>query len=149
MENTNPTASAIMTFSEKLEDDSLSLYESLAGKFDQAKEVFLGFAKESKKNKVHLVRTYQETITDALEATFSFEGLEFPEFDFKAPLEEGTDFKGALKMTLEIEEKIPALYSDVAERAQALLATIPRAFSRVAKKRAARQAILQDLLDKA
>jgi hypothetical protein len=149
MENTNPTASAIMTFSEKLEDDSVILYEGLAGKYDQAKDVFLGFAKESKKNKVHLIRTYQETISDALEATFSFEGLEFPEFNFQAPLEEGTDFKDALKMVLEIEEKVPALYSDVAERAQALLATIPRAFSRVAKKRSARQTDLTDLLDKA
>jgi rubrerythrin len=149
MENSNLTASAIMSFSEKLEDDSSAFYEKLAERFDEDKEEFLGFAKESKKNKTHLVRTYQETITDALEATFSFEGLERPDYDFETALAEETSFKEAIEMALEIEDKASKLYDQIAEQAKSLLATIPRAFSRVAKKRRARKEILQSMLDKA
>ncbi len=149
MGNFNLTASAIMSFSERLEDDSGAFYEELAKRFDEGKEVFLGFAKDSRKNKIHLVRTYQETISDALEATFSFEGLELTDYDFETALAKDTSFKEALKIALEIEEKASKLYSQIAEQAQAFLATIPGAFSRVAKKRRARKDILQPMLEKA
>ena len=149
MKNSTLTASAILSFSERLEDDSLAFYEKLAKRFDEGKEVFLGFAKESRKNKTHLVRTYQETISDALEATFSFEGLELTDYDFETALTKDTSFKEALEMALEIEEKASKLYSQIAEQAQSLLATIPGAFLRVAKKRRARKEILQSMLDKA
>ena len=149
MGNSTLTASAIMSFAEKLEDDSLAFYAKLAERFGEGKEAFLGFAKESKKNKTHLVRTYQETISDALEAAFSFEGLELPDYDLETALAEDTSFKEALKMALEIEEEASKVYSQIAEQAQSLLATIPRAFTRVAKKRRARKEVLQPMLDKA
>jgi rubrerythrin len=149
MENSILTTSAIMSFAEKLEDDSSAFYEKLAKRFDEGQEAFLSFAKESKKNKTHLVRTYRETISDALEATYSFEGLELADYDLEAALAEDTSFKEALEMALEIEEKASKLYSQIAEQAQSLLATIPRAFSRVAKKRRARKEILQPMLDRA
>jgi hypothetical protein len=138
MENSILTASAIMSFAEKL-----------AQRFDGGKEAFLGFARDGQKNKTHLVRTYQETISDALEAGFSFAGLELPDYDFETALAEGTSFTEALEMALEIEEEASKLYSQIAEQAQSLLATIPRAFSRVAKKRRARKETLQSMLDKA
>ncbi len=149
MRNSTLTASAIMSFAEKLEDDSSAFYEKLAARFDEGQEAFLGFAKDSKKNKTHLVRTYQETISDALEATFSFEGLELPDYDFETALAEDTSFKDALEMALEIEEQASDLYFQIADQAQSLLATIPRAFSRVAKKRRARKESLRPMLDKA
>lgn len=147
MENSTLTTSAIMSFAEKLEDDSSAFYEKLAERFEAGRDAFLGFAKESQKNKVHLVRTYQETISDALEATFSFEGLELSDYDFGAALAKGTGFKEALKAALEIEKEASRQYAQIAEQAQSLLATIPRAFSRVAKKRRARQEVLQTMLD--
>jgi rubrerythrin len=147
MENSTLTASAIMSFVEKLEDDSAVFYETLAARFDEAQQAFLGFAKESKKNKVHLVRTYQETISDALEATFSFEGLELVDFDFE--IGSAKDLKEVLEAALEIEEEAAELYTHIADQAQSLLATIPRAFSRVAKKRRARRQVLQTMLDEA
>ena len=149
MENSILTASAIMSFAEKLENDSSAFYEKLAQRFDEGKETFLGFAKDSQKNKTHLVRTYQETISDALEAAFSFAGLELPDYDFETALAEGTSLREALEVALEIEEEASKLYFQIAEQAQSLLATIPRAFSRVAKKRRARKEILQSMLDKA
>jgi rubrerythrin len=147
MENSTLTTSAIMSFAEKLEDDSAAFYKKLAERFDEGRETFLGFAKESQKNKTHLVRTYQETISDALEASFSFEGLELTGVDFEAALGKSSGFGGALEVALEIEEKASGLYDEIAEQAQSLLATIPRAFSRVAEKRGARRQVLQTMLD--
>jgi rubrerythrin len=147
MENSTLTASAIMSFAEKLEDDSAVFYEKLAARFDEGRAIFLGFVEESKKNKTHLIRTYQETISDALEATFSFEGLELTGFDFEAGLAGDMGFKEALAVALEIEDGVSELYVQIAEQAQSLLATIPRAFSRVAKKRRARKESLQSMLD--
>jgi rubrerythrin len=149
MKNSTLTTSAIMSFTESLEDNSSASYEKLAKRFDESKEVFLGFAKDSSKNKTYLVRTYQKTISDALEATFSFEGLNLADYDFEIILAKDIRFKEALEMSLEIEEKASKLYSQIAEQAQSLLATIPGAFSRVAKKRRARKEILQSMLDKA
>jgi rubrerythrin len=149
MENSTLTASAIMSFAEKLEDDSVVFYEKLAQRFDEGRGAFLGFAEESKKNKTHLIRTYQETISDALEATYSFEGLELADFDFETGLAEDVGFKEALEVAVRVEEEASRLYTEIAEQAQSLLATIPRAFSRVAKKRMARREILQTMVDKA
>ena len=149
MENSTLTASAIMSFAEKLEDDSSAFYEKLAARFDAGRGVFLGFAKESEKNKTHLIRTYQETISDALEATYSFEGLELADFDFETGLAKDKDFKEALEVALRIEEEAVRLYTQIAEQAQSLLATIPRAFSRGAKERSARRESLRSMLDKA
>lgn len=147
MEDTMLTASAIMHYVEKLEEESATFYEKLAQKFTQGQDAFLGFAKESKKNKTHLVRTYQETISDALEAMFSFEGLALPDHDFEAALAEETGFREAVELAVEIEEKTSKLYVQIAEQAQSLLATIPRAFSRVAKTRGARKETLQAMLN--
>ena len=149
MGNSTLTTAAVMSFAEKLEDDSSAFYERLAERFGEGKEAFLDFARESKKNKTHLVRTYQETISDALEASFSFEGLELPDYDLETALAGDIGFKRALEMALEIEEEASNAYSQIAELAQSLLATIPRAFSRVAKRRRARKEVLQLLLDKA
>jgi rubrerythrin len=141
------TASVIVSFAEKLEDSSSTFYERLAERFVESKEIFLTFAKESEKNKTSVVRTYRETITDALEAGFSFEGLDIRDYEAETTLTEDVSYSEALGIAIELEEKACKFYSDVAERSQSLLATIPRAFSRVAKRRSDRKLKLQSLLD--
>jgi hypothetical protein len=168
MENINVTASAIISFAEKLEDSSSTFYEELAERWAEDKqpptpipltkggrggcgkgdkETFLNFAKECEKNKTLVVRTYRETITDALEAGFSFEGLDLRDYDAETTLTENISYSEALGMAIELEDKACKFYSDVAERSKLLLATIPRAFSRVAQKRSDRKLKLQSLLD--
>ena len=49
----------------------------------------------------------------------------------------------ALGMAIGLEEKAVAFYEEVAERSQSLLATIPGAFRRVAKRRRRRKAALE------
>ena len=147
MDNANITASAIMSFSERLEEQSKDLYAKLAQRFVEKQEIFLRFSKECKKNKTHLVRTYQETISDALEATFSFEALAFPKIDFESLMNEDISFTDVVKGVVAIENQASEFYALVADQAQSLLATIPRAFKRVAKARRSRSEILLGLLD--
>ena len=149
MENVNLTASAIISFSKQLEDKSSAFYEELAERFQEHKELLLTIAKEGKKNKIQIVRIYQETITDALEACFSFEGLNLGDYAVETTLVEGVSYAEAIELAIAIEEKACRFYLDVAERSQSLLATIPSAFKRVAKKRNKRKDKLQSILDAA
>jgi len=144
-----PTASAIIDFAEKLEEDSSNFYENLAEKFAEKKSVFLSFAQESRKNKVLVTRTYRETITDALEACFSFEGLNLNVYAVTANLTKDTEYSEALRMAIELEDKAHKFYSNVAELSKCLLATIPGAFRKVAERRSNRKQILKSLLDQA
>ena len=147
MENLNVTASVIISFAEKLEDSSAALYNELAERWADSKEIFLNFAKESGKHKTSVVRTYRETITDALEAGFSFGGLALSDYEAKTTLAGNVSYIDALGIAIELEERACKFYLDVAERSQSLLATIPRAFSRVAKRRGNRKVELQSMLD--
>jgi len=145
---TEVTTSAIISFAEKLEDDSSRFYRKMAEKYVEGKEAFLGFARESEKNKVLVTRTYQETITDAIEACFSFKGLNLNNYLFDTTLAEDADYKDTLKAGIELEEKASKFYMDVAERSRSLLATIPRAFGRAAEVRSKRKLKLQLLLNR-
>jgi len=142
------TASAIISFAEKLEGNSSNFYEELAEMYVQDRETFLAFADESKKNKVLVTRTYQETITDAIEACFSFKGVNLSDYLTQTTLTKGMSYSDALKTAIELEEKAVKFYSDVAERSKSLLATIPRAFRKVAERRNDRKLKLKSLLDK-
>ena len=72
--------------------------------------------------------------------------MELADFEFET---ESANLKEVLSAALEIEEEAATLYALIAEQAQSLLATIPRAFLRVAKKRRARKEVLQAMLDQA
>ncbi len=140
------TCSAIISFAEKLEGNSSKFYEELAEKYTEDKEIFLAFAKESRKNKVLVTRTYQETITDALEACFI--QINLSNYLAETTLKEGMSYLDALKIAMELEEKASKFYLDIAERSESLLATIPRAFRKVAERRNNRKLKLNLLLDK-
>jgi len=97
---------------------------------------------------VLVTRTYQETITDAIEACFSFRGLNLSDYLAETTLTEDTSYSSALKMAIELEEKSSKFYLDVAEQSKSLLATIPRAFKIVAEIRNNRKLKLKSLVDK-
>ena len=139
------TCSAIISFAEKLESNSSKFYEELAEKSAENKETFLSFAKESRKNKVLVTRTYQETITDALEACFI--QIDLSNYLAKTTLKGDMSYLDALKMAVELEEKASKFYFDAAEQSKSLLATIPRAFRKVAEKRNNRKPKLKSLVE--
>ncbi len=148
MEDVHVTTSTIINFSDRLEEASAKFYEALAERLAEHQDTFLAWAKESRKNKVLITRTYQETITDALEACYCFEGLHLGDYSFGVGLAPDTSQAEALHKAIALEEKAQKFYLDVAERSQALLATIPRAFRRVAETRGKRKMELQTMMGK-
>jgi rubrerythrin len=146
MEDLNVTAATIISFAEKVEDNSAAFYEELARRFPQSRDDFLAFARESKKNKVMIVRTYQETITDALEACFSFEGLNLQPYVVKGISGRGNSYIEALQDAVELEGKAGRFYSDAAGHCASFLATIPRVFRRIAEARNKRRLELESLI---
>lgn len=148
MEEPTVTCAAIVSLAEKIEDDSSQFYEKLADKFVENKEEFHSFSKENRKNKILITRTYRETISDALEACF-VGGLDLSDDLITIAFEEDTSFVGALKIAIELEDKVAKFYTDIAEKTRSLLATIPMAFRKVAKNRENRKQKLNLLLGSA
>ncbi len=137
------TASAVISFSQELEDSSSRFYQDLGVRFTECRDAFLGFARDGSKNELLITRTYQETISDALETGFSFQGLRLEDHLVELTLPIDISLAEALGMAIDLEEKAVAFYEEVAERSQSLLATIPGAFRRVAKRRRRRKAALE------
>lgn len=149
MEKSAVTASAIISFAEKLENDSFSFYKAVAETARDRKdqETFLAFAKESEKHKLLITRTYQETISDALEAGFSFRSLNLNDYLIETAFTEDVTYSDVLKRALELEEKAIKFYLDMAEMSKSLLATIPWAFRKVAERRKRRKVKLELLIN--
>jgi len=128
------TASEVISFTKKLEEDSATLYKEFSRKFAQDKDVFLSFAKENEKNIIQVERAYYGVISDAIEGCFAF-NINPEEYSFKPELAEKDSYSKALNKAIEIEEKIIKFYSDAAEQSKSFLADVPRAFKIIAKKR--------------
>ena len=146
MGNTVVTASSVISFAERLEDRSAALYRHLAETFPREQEAFLSLAESCEKTKTSVLRTYRETISDALEAGFSFEGLDLSDYDADATLEGGVDYGKALRIAIALEDTAADFYQDVAERSRSLLATISMAFKSAARRRKRHKQKLQSML---
>ena len=136
------TASAIVRFSAELEADSAAFYEELGRRLPEYEKIFSRFAQACLKTAKQVQRTYQETVTDALETGFAFEGLRMEDYDVNLVLpgfrpdsgrDPGYDRLRALEQAMALETTAGAFYEDVADRSSGLLATIPRAFKRAAR----------------
>lgn len=139
------TSSTVIDFAGRLEEDSSRFYEKFAEKFAENEEQFFSFAEESKKNKILIQRTYQETITDALEACFCFKGLNLENFVVSATLGSDMSFSAALKLAIDNEQRTVQFYSTIANLSKGLLGTIPMAFKKVAERRKNRELTLRAL----
>lgn len=146
------TASAIISAYSRLEDQAVKFYEDLASneKYAEDKETFLALAKENKKHKTMVVRAYREVITDALEACFSFDPpLQESNYGVRTELTADMSYSDILKIAMDLEEKIHRFCIDARKSCFGLLADIPQAFERVAKRKTHRKQTLKSLLDKA
>jgi rubrerythrin len=139
------TTSAVISFAQELELRSSHFYGEMAKRFVQHRDTFAGFARDCTKSITRVTRTYQETISDALEAGFSFQGLRLEDYKVDPSLPESVGLSQAIEMALSLEDKAIAFYLDVAERSESLLATIPRAFTRAARTRRRRKTKLESL----
>ncbi len=145
MEEQTVTAASVITFCGLLEDGAAALYEELARRFPAYGEQATAFAKECRKSKLLVLRTYQETITDAIEAGYAFGGLRLGDPLFGVALDEGMSAAEALGQASALEAAAAAFYVDIADRSQALLATIPGAFRRAGRTHAQRLQRLESL----
>ena len=139
------TASGVISLAKEIEANGARFYQNLAGRYAKDSEVLLSFAEENKKNAVQIERTYYGVISDALEGCFSFK-IDPDRYALKTGTAENTDYSDALNQALEMERMTTKFYTDAAEQSKSLLADIPRAFTRVAKRRADRIARLESLL---
>ena len=141
------TASEVISFARRLEEDGVKLYEDLAQRYVEGRETWLSFDKENRKNVVQIERAYYGVITDAIEGCFAFK-IDPDEYALKTELAENASYSDVLNEAINMEEKIIKFYSDAAEQSKSLLADVPRIFAIVAKKRGERRAKLESLLHK-
>jgi len=141
------TASQVISFARKLEEDGASLYESLAEHNAKDREVLLGFAKENKRNLVQVERAYYGVITDAIEGCFTFD-IDSNEYAFNTNFAKKARYSDALSTAIDIEGIIVKFYSEATEQSKSLLADVARVFSIMAKKRDDRGQKLASLLEK-
>jgi len=128
------TASAIISFTKKLEEDSAKLYKELAEK--KGREIFLSFAKENRDNETIVERAYYGVISDQVESSF-FEELDSDEYEID------TEKVSDLRRIMEIEETIQRFYLDAANRLRSFLPDVSNAFKRIVKRRKKRQEKLE------
>jgi len=141
------TASEVISFTKKLEEDSAEFYKELSQRYVKDEDIFLSFVKENKKNIIQVERAYYGVISDALEGCFSF-NIDPAKYSLKTELGEKASYSEALERAMDIEEIIIKFYSDAAEQSKSYMADVPRAFKMVAKKRGNRQLTLKSLLGK-
>ena len=141
------TASEVISFAKKLEEDSAQLYKDLSDRYKRDEDVFLSFVEENRKNVVEIERAYYGVISDAIEGCFAF-NLDPDKYTLKVQLGESANYSDALRAFISMEETIIKFYNDAAEQSRSLLADVPRVFARIARKRESRNAKLTSLIDK-
>jgi hypothetical protein len=142
----NLTTSMVIHFSDDLESQCASFYSHLAERHPDHASAFGGASQQCQKHRVWITRTYQETISDALEACFCFQGMQLEDFGDAPRLPDDASLEDSLRQAIRLEDRAVTFYEEAAERSKALLATIPGAFRRVAKKRAGRKRQWEELL---
>ncbi len=144
------TASAVVSYYTRLEDEISRFYEELAARVEspEGREAFAALAKESKKHRDTVDRAYRHVVTDAFETGFTFAGLNDEDYRIETKLAEDLTLSEALRMAIEAEEVSRRLCADAGESSRALLADIAQAFEWVAERKRKRKAILESLLKK-
>ena len=141
------TASALLSFYSQMEDEITRFYQTLAARdtFSQGQHTFYVFAQESQKHKKRVLRTYREIISDALETSFSFIGVKTEDYTIDTELPPDISYEEALTKAELIEERSAKLCATAGQQSQSLLAGIPQAFQRIAKRKRERKQILYTL----
>src|SRR4030067_3795537 len=128
------TASQVISFARKLEEDGIDFYESMAKRYTEDSDILLGFARENKKNITRVERAYYGVISDAIEGCFTFD-LDPEEFAIKPEDLQHPAGSNSINTAIEMESQTARFYDKAAEQSKSLLADVPRAFSTMVKLR--------------
>ena len=142
------TASAVVSFYAKLEDQAANFYEQLASvkSYSAGKETFQDLAKENHRHRELVERTYREVITDALEACFAF-SMNESHYTIDTDTVKKMSYLDAIRRAIEIEEKDHRFCLDASEKSKSLMSDLPQAFRRIAGKKLTRVTRLRSLLE--
>jgi rubrerythrin len=143
----SPTASEVISFAVKLEENSGNFYEELARRWADDRETWNSFSAQNRKNKTAIQRAYYGVISDALEGCFAFAEIDIDHYPINTELPLELGYAESLRKAIEIEDMITAFYLDAARAAKSLLADVPIVFERTARKRNERQLKLTELLN--
>lgn len=131
------TAAAVISHVAGLEKISAEFYEQGAKRLPRFEVQLRALAKENRKNETRIRQAYYNSVTDALETAFSFEGLtasiELPD---PGPAATPSQF---LQAALHLESDIQDLYEQAAACSKVLLADVSRVMKRLALMRDARR----------
>ena len=141
------TASAFISFHGRLEDEARNFYESLMDdvRCMEVRDTFTTFVKENRRHKERILRSYQEVITDALEAAFPQNNLDEKDYEMDADVTEELSFLDIIKKAINIEETCCRFCCDAGESLSGLLADVPEAFIWVANRKTRRKGKLESL----
>ena len=139
------TASAAISFSEKLESDSAEFYKNLTHKFPGTADLCLPFIKENGKFSTAIQRAYYSVISDALEGCFCFEAVDTDDYTINTDLADVAAARDARARAIEIEQTIVRFYSAAYEASRSLIADVAMVFRHTARKRGVRIRTLQSL----
>ena len=142
----SPTASEVISFAVKLEEDSGNFYEELARRWANDRETWNSFSAQNRKNKTAIQRAYYGVISDALEGCFAFAELDTDNYPINTELPLKLGYTDSLRRALKMENMIIAFYLDAARASKSLLADVPIVFERTARKRNERQLKFKELL---
>ncbi len=143
------TTSALLSFYSQMEDEITRFYQTLTARdtFSQDQQTFHTFAQESQKHKKRVLRTYREIVSDALETSFSFTGIKTEDYSMDTELPPDITYEKALTKAETIEAVSAKFCATAGQQSQSLLAGIPQAFQRIAKRKIERKQILNTLRD--
>lgn len=141
------TASAFISFHGKLEDQIESFYHALAKeeRFSKLKDIFLSLAKENKKHREMILRSYREVITDALEAAFPHFTLKEKDYKINTETPKELGLQDVVNKAIEIEKKSQKYCIDAGESTNGLMADVPETFEWVARRKTRRIKMLESL----
>ena len=138
------TASEVIAFVKRIEGESASFYDDLAGRFTEGAETFRAFAAQNRRNATEIERAYYSVITDAIEGGFAF-NIDADRYAPPPALPDAAPLAEAVRAAIAVEDGILRLYAEAVGQSKSLMADIPRAFEIAARKRKDRRQKL-DLL---
>jgi rubrerythrin len=141
------TASSFISFYSRLEDQARNFYENLLDdeRSAKARNTLTTFVKENKRHKERIQRSYQEVITDALEAAFPKKNLDEEDYEIDTNLTDELAFNEIIRKAINVEEKCYNFCRDAGDSLSGLLADVPETFMWVAKRKKRRKEKLESL----
>jgi hypothetical protein len=137
------TTSQLVSFHAKLEDETAEKLRALAQGQPKAAEALIDLADENIQHRDTVTRVYREGVTDAFEVGYLSQPMNEGDYvinELEGPLNE------AVMTALLNEDTVIRFCLDAFRDANQLIPSLPQTFSRLAKRKEKRKALLESLV---